>query len=98
MPPSVRCSRITRTWSSLVHRWRRFSARAPRPSVTPNAHTPMKGPAPAHATLQRLIGFGRYLRFAGLPVGTGRILTFCRAATVLDPLDRTDLRLAALTT
>jgi uncharacterized protein with von Willebrand factor type A (vWA) domain len=48
--------------------------------------------------LERLIGFGRYLRSAGLPVGTGRVLSFCRAATLLDPFDRTDLHLAARTT
>jgi len=45
--------------------------------------------------LPRLVGFGRYLRSLGLPVGTGRVMTFCRAAGVLDPFDRTDLRLAA---
>jgi len=45
--------------------------------------------------LPRLVGFGRYLRALGLPVGTGRVMTFCRAAGVLDPFDRTDLRLAA---
>jgi uncharacterized protein with von Willebrand factor type A (vWA) domain len=35
-----------------------------------------------------LVRFGRLLRARGLPVGTGRILTFCRAAAVLAPLDR----------
>lgn len=35
-----------------------------------------------------LVGFGRYLRRRGLPVGTGRILTFCRGAAELAPLDR----------
>jgi uncharacterized protein with von Willebrand factor type A (vWA) domain len=39
--------------------------------------------------LQRLVGFGRLLRRRGLPVGTGRILTFCRAVAALDRLDRT---------
>jgi uncharacterized protein with von Willebrand factor type A (vWA) domain len=38
--------------------------------------------------LERLVRFGRMLRARGLPVGTGRILTFCRAAAVLQPLDR----------
>jgi uncharacterized protein with von Willebrand factor type A (vWA) domain len=38
-----------------------------------------------------LIGFGRELRRRGLPVGTGRILTFCRAAAALSPLSRADL-------
>jgi uncharacterized protein with von Willebrand factor type A (vWA) domain len=41
--------------------------------------------------LARLIGFGRELRRRGLPVGTGRIVTFCRAASALGALDRTDL-------
>ena len=38
--------------------------------------------------LRRLVGFGRLLRRRGLPVGTGRILTFCRAVAALDRLDR----------
>jgi uncharacterized protein len=43
----------------------------------------------AEPGLQRLVGFGRLLRRRGLPVGTGRILTFCRAVAALDRLDRT---------
>ena len=39
--------------------------------------------------LRRLVGFGRLLRRRGLPVGTGRILTFCRAVAALDRIDRT---------
>jgi uncharacterized protein with von Willebrand factor type A (vWA) domain len=50
------------------------------------------------AGVDRLVGFGRYLRARGLPVGTGRILTFCRAAAALDPFDREDLRWAARST
>jgi uncharacterized protein with von Willebrand factor type A (vWA) domain len=46
---------------------------------------------PAPDPLQRLVLFGRLLRGRGLPVGTGRIMAFCRAAAVLDPLDREDL-------
>jgi uncharacterized protein len=38
--------------------------------------------------LERLVGFGRLLRKRGLPVGTGRILTFCRAVVALDRIDR----------
>jgi uncharacterized protein len=38
--------------------------------------------------LERLVGFGRLLRKRGLPVGTGRILTFCRAVVALDRVDR----------
>lgn len=41
--------------------------------------------------LPRVVGFGRYLRRLGLPVGTGRILAFSRAAATLDPFDRGDL-------
>jgi uncharacterized protein len=52
----------------------------------------------AAAPLNRLVGFGRYLRATGLPVGTGRILSFCRSAAVLDPFDPADLRLAARST
>src|SRR5262245_21347049 len=42
-----------------------------------------------------LVSFGRLLRARGLPVGTGRIVTFCRAAAALRPLDRDNLYLAA---
>ncbi|HEY4725398.1 MAG TPA: VWA domain-containing protein, partial [Actinomycetota bacterium] len=41
--------------------------------------------------LRRLVGFGRLLRRRGLPVGTGRILTFCRAVAALDRIDRTGI-------
>ncbi len=41
--------------------------------------------------VDRLVAFGRLLRQRGLPVGTGRILTFCRAAAALGPLDRDGL-------
>ena len=47
--------------------------------------------APEAAALERLIGFGRELRRRGLAVGTGRIVTFCRATRALGALDRTDL-------
>jgi uncharacterized protein with von Willebrand factor type A (vWA) domain len=50
---------------------------------------------PEAEVLGRLIGFGRELRRRGLPVGTGRIVTFCRAAGALGALDRTDLYWAA---
>lgn len=35
--------------------------------------------------LETLVGFGRFLRAQGLPVGTGRIFTFCRAVAVFAP-------------
>jgi uncharacterized protein with von Willebrand factor type A (vWA) domain len=47
---------------------------------------------------QTLVRFGRLLRARGLPVGTGRILTFCRAAAVLAPLDREGLYWAGRST
>jgi uncharacterized protein len=49
----------------------------------------MSRAALAEPGLQRLVGFGRLLRTRGLPVGTGRILTFCRAVAALDRIDRT---------
>lgn len=58
---------------------------------------PEQGPL-AGAQLRRLVGFGRFLRHRGLPVGTGRIVTFCRAAAALDPLDPDDVLLAARAT
>ena len=45
-----------------------------------------------------LVGFGRYLRSRGLPVGTGRILTFCRAVGALGPTTRDDVYWAGRTT
>ncbi len=39
-------------------------------------------------TLAPLVGFCRFLRSQGLPVGTGRILNFCRAASLLSPLTK----------
>jgi uncharacterized protein len=48
--------------------------------------------------IRQLVGFGRYLRSLGLSVGTGRILSFCRAASVLDVFDPSDLHLAARAT
>jgi len=48
-------------------------------------------PPPEAQALARLIGFGRDLRRRGLPVGTGRIVTFCRSAAALGALDREDL-------
>jgi len=51
----------------------------------------MTNPPPEAEALARLIGFGRDLRRRGLPVGTGRIVTFCRSAAALGALDREDL-------
>ncbi len=54
--------------------------------------------ASAADPLAPLVAFGRTLRRRGLPVGTGRILTFCRAAAELQPLDRDRLYWAGRTT
>ena len=48
----------------------------------------MSGPPATDPGLALLVRFGRLLRRRGLPVGTGRILTFCRAVAALDRLDR----------
>src|ERR1044071_4065729 len=55
---------------------------APAPSM---ADTVASGPVP------QLVAFGRELRAQGLPVGTGRILTFVRAVAALGLTDRTSL-------
>jgi uncharacterized protein with von Willebrand factor type A (vWA) domain len=44
-----------------------------------------------------LVGFGRQLRARGLPVGTGRILTFVRAVAALGMTDRASLYWAGRT-
>jgi hypothetical protein len=43
--------------------------------------------SPATDPVARLTAFARALRDAGLPVGTGRIASFCRAASLLPPED-----------
>jgi uncharacterized protein len=45
----------------------------------------------ATTVLPALAGFGRELRAAGLPVGTGQVLSFCRGLAVLDPTDLRDV-------
>jgi uncharacterized protein len=50
---------------------------------------------PAADPVARLVGFGRFLRREGFPVGPGRVLTFVRAAGVLSPLGRQELYWAA---
>jgi uncharacterized protein len=45
-----------------------------------------------------LVGFGRALRAAGLPVGTGDVQTLCAAMAPLDPTDLVDLYWAGRTT
>src|SRR3954462_983229 len=41
--------------------------------------------------LPALAGFGRELRAAGLPVGTGQVLSFCQGLSRLDPTDLRDI-------
>lgn len=41
--------------------------------------------------LETLVGFARELRDAGLPVGSGDVLTYCAAMDPLDPTDLLDL-------
>lgn len=41
--------------------------------------------------LETLVGFGRELRRRGLPIGTDRIVTFCRCVGLLAPADRESL-------
>lgn len=48
--------------------------------------------------LESLVGFGRALREAGLPVGTGEVLTYCAAMEPLDPTDLLDLYWAGRST
>ena len=43
---------------------------------------------PGTAALDRLVGFGRFLRANGMNVGTGRILSFVRAAALSTPSTR----------
>jgi hypothetical protein len=52
----------------------------------------------ASGPLPPLVAFGRDLRTRGLPVGTGRILTFCRAVAALGLTDRESLYWAGRTT
>jgi uncharacterized protein with von Willebrand factor type A (vWA) domain len=53
--------------------------------------------APPRGPLAPLVAFGRDLRARGLPVGTGRILTFCRAVAALGLTDRDSLYWAGRT-
>ncbi len=43
------------------------------------------------ALTHTLVGFGRALRDAGVPVGSGDLMTYCTAASRLDPSDLVDL-------
>ncbi len=45
-----------------------------------------------------LVDFARELRSAGLPVGSGDVLTYCAAMAPLDPTDLLDLYWAGRTT
>jgi uncharacterized protein len=49
------------------------------------------GDESATGVLPALAGFGRELRAAGLPVGTGQVLSFCQGLSRLDPTDLRDI-------
>ena len=51
--------------------------------------------ATAPDPVDRLVGFGRFLRREGFPVGPGRVLTFVRSAAILSATEREDLYWAA---
>ena len=53
--------------------------------------------SPSAGPLEPLVEFGRDLRSRGLPVGTGRIMTFCRAVAALRLTDRDSLYWAGRT-
>ena len=55
------------------------------------------GPADQTSFIGMLVGFGDELRTAGLPVGSGDLLTFCAAMALLDPGDVLDLYWAGRT-
>jgi hypothetical protein len=46
---------------------------------------------PRTEPVDALVAFGRALRARGLPVGTGRILAFCRAVAILSPIEKSSL-------
>ena len=48
-------------------------------------------PAQRDRAVEALVGFGRELRAAGLPVGTGRVVTFVRAVATLGSVQAEDL-------
>lgn len=53
---------------------------------------------PSGGAVPPLVAFGRGLRRRGLPVGTGRILTFVRAVSALGPIERESLYWAGRST
>lgn len=53
---------------------------------------------PAPDLTRALVGFGRELRAAGVPVGSGDVLAYCAAMEPLDPTDIVDLYWAGRTT
>ena len=56
-----------------------------------------ESPADRTSFIEMLVGFGDQLRAAGLPVGSGDLLTFCAAMALLDPGDVLDLYWAGRT-
>src|ERR1700693_404978 len=74
----------TRRW--WCRAWQRSCATAMAPDAGGST-----GVTDAADPLSPLVGFGRDLRERGLPVGTGRILTFCRAVAAMGLSDRDSL-------
>ena len=55
------------------------------------------GPTDRTSFIGMLVGFGDQLRAAGVPIGSGDLLTFCAAMALLDPGDVLDLYWAGRT-
>ena len=55
------------------------------------------GPTDRTSFIGMLVGFGDELRAAGVPIGSGDLLTFCAAMALLDPGDVLDLYWAGRT-
>src|SRR6266545_4170466 len=60
-------------------------------ATTSGASSPMTDADRVTQVLPALAGFGRELRAAGLPVGTGQVLSFCQGLSHLDPTDLRDI-------
>ena len=55
------------------------------------------GPDDRTSFIGMLVGFGDALRDAGVPIGSGDVLTYCAAMALLDPADVLDLYWAGRT-
>lgn len=64
----------------------------------PTASVPRPEDVSAERVLANLLTFGRTLRYAGLPLGSGQLLSFVDAAAAVDPRRRSDVYYAARAT